>query len=133
MTLTPKERHVLFQGLAQEESVAPPALAASSPADRYDRPMARLLMDHDPAVVDMALVRLADETPVRMAAWPHEPLDGGYGQAFGPITVGHKARYLLRQLLGPTLAAEAFAEGPVWRRGAGRNLRWDALAGRFVR
>lgn len=132
MSLSPSERRVLFDQLAEEHELAPPALLASNVAGHFDRPMARLLTCGDPAVLALALARLADETLVRRAEPPYAPLEGGYGKTFGPITVADKARFLLTQLLPEPAARAAIAEGPAWWDRHGRALRWDARARRFT-
>lgn len=129
MSLTPSELRVLFDQLRLEGELAPGAATASDAAQHYDRPMAKLLTCGDPAVVSAALALVGDETPVHRASPPHDELVGGYGRHFGTVTVGDKAVFLLKRVLGPEQADEAIDAGPAWPRA--RSLRWDASARRF--
>lgn len=130
MSLPPSELRVLFDQLRLEGELAPGAATASDAAQHYDRTMAKLLASGDPAVVAAALVRVGDATPVHRAAPPHDELVGGYGRHFGTVTVGDKAVFLLKRVLGPERAEEAIAAGPSWPRVP--SLRWDASSRRFL-
>jgi hypothetical protein len=129
VSLTSSELQVLMDRLRLEDELAAGAAVASDAAAQFDRNMARLLTCGDPAVVAAALARLDDETPVQQAQPPHDPLEGGYGRHFGQVTVGDKARFLLKRVLGREWAEAAIAQGPAWCQG--RPLRWDAKQGRF--
>lgn len=129
MSLKPGDRRALLEGLAVEQALALPAATASNVADHYDRAMAALLASGDPEVLTWAIAHAHDATPVRGADPPHDPVEGGYGKVFGPLTVGDKARFLLGRWLGASRAAEAIAAGPAWAET--KPLRWDARASRF--
>ena len=110
MTLERSELKARFERLAEEQELAISAATASNAADQYDANVEHLLRCGDPAVVAEALKRVDDATVVRRAGSP-EPVEGGYGKAFGAVTVGDKARFLVLSLLGPTRGARAIAEG----------------------
>lgn len=132
--LSPSDRRVLFDRLAEEHELAPGASAASNVADHYDRNVAQLLSCGDAGIVAEAIARLNDPTPVRRASPPHDRVEGGYGRTFGLVTVGDKARFVLEHVLPPELATSALADGAAawWRREGGR-LRWDSASGHFRR
>jgi hypothetical protein len=119
----------LFERLRLEEALAPGAALEADAAEQFDLNMATLLTAGDPAVVAEALARVNDDTLVLGATPPHEPLEGGYGRHFGAVTVGDKAKFLLRRVLGEARAAEAIAQGPAWCEG--RALRWLPERRRF--
>lgn len=130
MSLSPNERRSILGRLAEEQELAPPAMTASNVADHYDRPMAALLATGDAEVLTWAIAHAHDATPVRAARPPHDPVEGGYGKVYGPLTVGDKARFLITRWLGPKRADEAIAAGPAWV--DRQPLRWDARAQRFL-
>jgi hypothetical protein len=130
LKLDPHHCRTLLDRMSREHPLAPPAMTASNVADHYDVTMAALLPTGEREVLAWALTHAGDLTPVLDAKAPHDKIEGGYGKAFGHVTVGDKARFLLVRWLGEQLAREAMAQGAAWL--DGRPLRWDARAGKFL-
>lgn len=119
--------------LHEEHEIAPPAAMLSDASAHYDREMARLLASRDKAVVQALLRRAGDTREVLKSTPPYLPVEGGYGKLWGRLTVGDKARFALRRLLGDGLAAEAIAGGAAWWQAHGATLKWDPRLTRFTK
>jgi hypothetical protein len=128
-----RELLAVVERLHEEFEVAPPAAMLSDARGHYDREVGQLLAAKDKAVIPALLARAGDRREVVKAQPPHLPVEGGYGKAWGRVTVGDKARFALARLLGEALAAEAVAGGPAWWQANGAKLRWDARRGHFIK
>lgn len=123
----------LVERLDHEHEIAPPAAMLSDASGHYDREVAQLVGARDKGILPALLARAGEAREVVSATPPHFPVDGGYGKLFGRVTVGEKARFALKLMLGEQMALEAIAAGPAWFRTHGATLRWDARQGRFVK